>query len=452
MASAMSDAVRRLLGRLVLRLPPPLVLAAFNALLALAATPILMLPQAQISPFSWGDALFTSLSAVTVTGLSVMPLAGHLSTFGHVVILVLIQLGGLGLMTFAVLVLSALGLPIGLTHSAYLKEDLNQTSVRRVFALLAVILRVVIGCEIAGTLALAFVFVPVHGLGPGLWHAGFHAVSAFMNAGYSTLPQGLAPYAANPVVNLVVPLLVILGGLGYGVLTEIATVRGWQRLSLHAKLMLVGTAGLIVLAVALFAALEWSNPATLGQFDGIGARLAASWFQGVNPRTAGFTILDPAGMEDSTTSLFMALMIVGAGPTSTGGGIKVTTLMVMLIATVAFFRRQTELHACGRSIGIEEVLKVMALTAISLAVIFVATFLLTLTHQGVFLDVAFEVASAFGTAGLSRGLTPHLDGFGRAVIMAVMFLGRVGPLTLGFFLATQAQPRIRYPGAQVFLG
>lgn len=448
----MANRLPQVLGKLILRLPPPLVLAAFNALLALAGAPILMLPASQILPFSWGDALFTSLSAVTVTGLGVMSLSDHLSTFGHVVILVLIQLGGLGLMTFAVLVLSALGLPVGLTPTAYLKEDLNQTSLRRVIALVAVILRVVIGCELAGTVLLAFVFVPAFGLGTGLWHAGFHAVSAFMNAGYSSLPSGLTPFRTSPVINLVVPTLVIIGGLGYGVLTEIVTVRGWQRLSLHAKLMLVGTAALLVLSVTLFAALEWSNPRTLGQFDGVGQKLAVSWFQGVNPRTAGFATLDTAGMQDSTTSLFMGLMVVGAGPTSTGGGIKVTTVMVMLLATIAFFRRETELHAFSRSIGLEEVLKVMALTAISLAVIFVATFLLTVSHQGEFLDIAFEVSSAFGTTGLSRGLTPQLDTFGRAIIMAVMFIGRVGPLTLGFFLATQSQPRVRYPGAQVFLG
>lgn len=448
----MAKRLRRFLGRLVLRLPPPPVLAAFNALLALVATPVLMLPAAQLSPFSWGHALFTSLSAVAVTGLSVMSLPEHLSTFGHVVILILIQLGGLGLMTFAVLVLSALGLPVGLTQSTYLKEDLNQTSVRRVLGLLAVILRVALGCELAGTVLLAFVFVPAYGLGPGLWHAGFHSVSAFMNAGYSTLPDGLTPYATNPLVNVVVPVLIIIGGIGYGVLTEIVTARRWRRLSLHAKLMLVGTAALLAVSVGLFAVLEWTNPATLGRFDGASEKLAVSWFQGVTTRTAGFSTVDIARLEDSTTALFMALMIIGAGPTSTGGGIKVTTLLVMIIATVAFFRRQTELHAFGRSIGIEEVLKVMALTAISLMVIFVATFLLTLTHQGVFLDIAFEVTSAFGTTGLSRGLTPHLDGFGRAVIMAVMFLGRVGPLTLGFFLATQVQPRVRYPAAQVFLG
>lgn len=448
----MTNRLRSALGRLVLRLPPPLVLAAFNVLLVLATTPVLMLPIAQKMPFSWADALFTSLAAVTVTGLGVMALPEHLSTFGYVVILILIQLGGLGLMTFAVMVLSALGLPIGLTPSVYLKEDLNQTSLRRVLALLAVILKVVVGCELAGTVLLAFVFVPQFGLGEGLWHAGFHAISAFMNAGYTSLPDGLAPFATTPLVNLVMPALIVIGGLGYGVLTELATVRGWQRLSLHAKLMLVGTGVLIALAVVLFAVLEWSNPRTLGQFDGVGTKLAVSWFEGINPRTAGFGTLDVAGFEDSTTSLFMMLMIIGAGPTSTGGGIKVTTMMVMVFATIAFFRRQTELHAFGRSIGIEEVLKVMALTAISLGVIFVAIFLLTITHQGEFLDIAFEVSSAFGTTGLSRGLTPELDGFGRAVIMAVMLLGRVGPLTLGFFLATQIQPRVRYPAAQVFLG
>jgi trk system potassium uptake protein TrkH len=145
-------------------------------------------------------------------------------------------------------------------------------------------------------------------------------------------------------------------------------------------------------------------------------------------------------------------MVIGAGPTSTGGGIKVTTIIVMLLATVAFFRRQSQLHAFGRSIDLEQVLKVMALTAISLIVVFTGVFLLTLTHQGDFLDVAFEVASAFGTVGLTRGETGALDGFGRAVIMAIMFIGRVGPLTLGFFLATQARPRVRYPETPVYLG
>ncbi len=254
------------------------------------------------------------------------------------------------------------------------------------------------------------------------------------------------------MVNLAVPALFIIGGLGYGVLTELVRVRRWHRFSLHAKLMLIGTAALIFGGTAFFAVLEWNNPGTLGALPSPAARLLASWFQGVTTRTAGFNTVDIGALEDSTTTLFIALMFIGAGPTSTGGGIKVTTVMVMLIATVAFFRRETELHAFGRAISLDQVLKVMAVTAISVFVVFTGVFLLTLTHQGDFIDIAFEVASAFGTVGLSRGFTGTLDPFGRAVIMAIMFIGRVGPLTLGFFLATRAVPRVRYPAAEVYIG
>jgi trk system potassium uptake protein len=209
---------------------------------------------------------------------------------------------------------------------------------------------------------------------------------------------------------------------------------------------------LIVWSVVMFAALEWRNPLTLGQFVSVWDRLMVSWFQGVTTRTAGFNTLDMAHLEDSTALMFISLMLIGGGPGSTAGGIKVTTAIVMVLATVAFFRRQSELTAFGRSIGLDQVLKVMALTAISLMAVFAALFLLSLTHQGDFLDLFFEVASAFGTVGLSRGATGQLDDFGRAVIVVLMFLGRVGPLTLGFFLATRVRPRVRYPEGQVFLG
>ena len=447
----MAVALRRWLSRRVVGLPPPVFLAILYALLVVAGAFALMLPIAQVGRVSLADALFTSVSAVTVTGLGVIDVSEQITLFGQAVILVLIQLGGLGLMTFAVLVLSALGLPVGLTHTAFLREDLNQTSVGRLLELVAVILRVVLACELAGTVALSFAFVPEFGFWPGLWHALFHAVSAFNNAGFSTFPAGLVPWVADPFVNLVVPMLIIVGGIGYGVLTELATVRRWHRFSLHAKLMLLGTAILLAGGTVAVAVLEWDNPGTLGQLS-LGGKLMASWFQSVTTRTAGFNTIDIGAMEDSTTTLFMALMIVGAGPTSTGGGIKVTTLFVALIATHAFFRRQSELHAFGRSIRLDQVLKVMALTAIGLIVVFTGVFLLTLTHQGDFIDVAFEVASAFGTVGLTRGETGQLDPFGRAVIMAIMFIGRVGPLTLGFFLATRVTPRVRYPSAQVYLG
>jgi trk system potassium uptake protein len=434
------------------RTPPPLILAALYAVLIVMGASLLKLPSATTTAITWSDAMFTATSAVTVTGLVVLDTGADLTLFGQAVVATLIQLGGLGLMTFAVLVLAALGLPVGITGQLYLRDDLNQSAMGQLMKLVRTILKVVAVCVIAGAAALSITFIPRFGLWQGLWEALFHSISAFNNAGFSTFPDGLVPFATDPVVNIVIPALFIVGGIGYVVLHDVFTKKKWRKYSLHTKIMLVGTAVLIPWSVAMFAALEWSNPATLGQHDSAGARLVVSWFQGVTTRTAGFNTTDIGALHDSTSMMFISLMLIGGGPTSTAGGIKVTTFVIMLIATIAFFRRQTQLTAFGRSIGLEQVLKVMALTAISMILVFVGIFLLTLSHDGDFLDIAFEVASAFGTVGLSRGYTGELDDFGRAVVIAVMFLGRVGPLTLGFFLATRVTPRVRYPEGQVHLG
>ncbi|MCT4332598.1 Ktr system potassium transporter B [Paracoccus sp. YLB-12] len=441
-------ALRRWLGRT----PPPAVLAVLYLALIILGGLALKLPFMTRQTISLSDALFTSTSAVTVTGLAVIDTQYALTFWGQLVLATLIQLGGLGLMTFAVLVWSALGLQMGITHHTYLREDLNQTSYSRLTRLVWTIFRVVLMAEIAGAMLLCLSFMPATGLGPGLWHAIFHSVSAFNNAGFSTFSAGLTGYATDPVVNLVIPALFILGGIGYVVVADIHNRRFWHGWTLHTRLMLVGTAALIVIGVGLTAILEWNNPRTLAQFDSAGARLTVAWFQGVTTRTAGFNTTDIGGLHDSTSLLYMALMVIGAGPTSTGGGLKVTTVVVMLLATLAFFRRRTEIWAFGRSIGLDEVLKVMALIAIASVLIFSATFVLIASHEGHFLDISFEVASAFGTTGLSRGYTAELSDFGRFVIMVVMFLGRVGPLTLGFFLATRITPRVRYPEGQVHLG
>ncbi|WP_037297376.1 MULTISPECIES: TrkH family potassium uptake protein [Roseovarius] len=433
-------------------MPPPLILSVLYAVLIVLGAGALKLPFAHSVPITWSDAIFTSTSAVTVTGLVVIDTGAHLTLFGQMVVAFLIQMGGLGLMTFAVLILGALGLPVGITGKLYLREDLNQSSVHQLSNLVLTILKVVVVCEVAGAMLLALTFVPHYGFWPGIWESIFHSISAFNNAGFSTFPNGLVPYATDPVVNTVIPALFIVGGIGYVVLHDVFTQKSWQAWSLHTKIMLVGTAFLIPWSVGMFALLEWNNPGTLGQFDSITARLAVSWFQGVTTRTAGFNTTDIGALHDSTSMMFISLMLIGGGPTSTAGGIKVTTFVVMIIATVAFFRRQQQLHAFGRSIALDQVLKVMALTAISLILVFVGVFLLTATHDGHFLDISFEVASAFGTVGLSRGYTGELSEFGRAVIIAIMFLGRVGPLTLGFFLATRVAPRVRYPEGKVYLG
>ncbi|MEW9920163.1 potassium transporter TrkG [Marimonas sp. MJW-29] len=190
----------------------------------------------------------------------------------------------------------------------------------------------------------------------------------------------------------------------------------------------------------------------MGGLDGTGTKLLASWFQAVTPRTAGFNTLDYAAMETPTTVMTITLMLVGGGPSSTAGGIKVTTLIVLILATLAFFRRQERLNIFGRSLGVDEIMKVLALTSLSLFLVLIGLFLVSLTYRGDFLDLLFEVTSAFGTVGLSRGATGELDEFGRIFIIVIMFVGRLGPLTLGFFLAKRSMPRVRYPDGRVYLG
>lgn len=441
----------RTVKRRVSHLPPPLVLVLIYATFILLGAITLKLPFATTAPITWSDAVFTATSAVTVTGLAVLDTGGDFTLFGQIVIAFLIQLGGLGLMTFAVLILSMLGLPVGFTHHLYLREDLNQTSATDLLALTKMILRVVLLCEMAGAALLALVFVPEFGWGEGMWQSVFHSVSAFNNAGFSLFPDSLSRWVGNPVINIVIPVLFILGGLGFTVAADVWGHRRWRQYSLHTKLMLVGTAALLAWSTIAFAAMEWTNPNTLGALDWP-ARIWASWFQGASTRTAGFNTVDIGALNDSTALMFMTLMVIGAGSTSTGGGIKVTTFIVLLLATVAFFKRRPNVDVFGRRLGADQIMKVLALSMVSLLLILIALFVTLLFHEGEFLDLAFEAVSAFGTVGLSRGVTGDFDTAGRIVIMFIMFVGRVGPLTLGFLLATKRPKRISYPSGTVYLG
>ncbi len=447
MAFQLSKLVKRFTK---LRMPPPAALVIFYLVFIGLGAILLCLPISHNGDIGLGEALFTSTSAVTVTGLVLADTGAAFTGFGQAVIAILIQLGGLGLMTFAVLLLGALGIPVGMPQRLILREDLNQTSLSNLTYLARIILIIALVCEAIGAALLAFVFVPEFGWN-GVWQAIFHSISAFNNAGFALHPDSLSQWVGNSIVNIVIPALFILGGLGFIVVGDIYEKRQWRRLTLHSKLMLLGTAVLIVWGSVMFGILEWTNPNTLGPLNTVD-KLWASWFQGVTPRTAGFNTIDTGGMHDSATMLTMTLMLVGGGSTSTAGGIKVTTLCVLLLATVAFFRRQTTLHAFGRSLGVDEVMKVLALTTISMLLVLTGIFVTSINHDGQFIDLAFEVTSAFGTVGLSRGTTGELDGVGRAIIMVMMFIGRVGPLAIGFFLATRSVARVKYPAGQVYLG
>ncbi|MBL39426.1 MAG: Ktr system potassium transporter B [Xanthomonadales bacterium] len=448
----MSPGLLSVFGRRAINIPPSGVLMLTYLLLIAVGTMLLMLPAATHGGISWSDAVFTATSAVTVTGLVVVETGGDFTLLGQALILLLIQLGGLGIVTFAVLILSMLGLPVGLSQRIYLRNELNQTSMSDLLRMALVILRVVILFELAGMAALAFVFVPEFGWLEGLWQSLFHSVSAFNNAGFGLFPDSFVRWGGHPVINIVVPLLIVVGGIGFSVLTDLYHHRTWRKFSLHTRLMLVGSAALAAWSIATFALLEWNNPETLGQFAATTDRFMASVFQALTTRTAGFNTVDMADLEDSSTLMFILLMFIGGGSASTAGGIKVTTFLVMLLATAAFLRRRSDPVAFHRSLGHAEIMKVLALVSLSAFAVTAATFLLSLTNDLDFLDLLFEAVSAFGTVGLSRGITDELNQAGRAVIVILMFIGRVGPLALGLFMATRVPPSVRYPAGRIFLG
>ena len=440
----------RLSWKKALRMPAPALLSLYYMASIVLGAILLWLPISNHGDIGLSEALFTSTSAVTVTGLALADTGAAFTVFGQAVIAALIQLGGLGIMTFAVLLLGALGISVGMPQRLVLREDLNQTSLSNLTYIARMILIIAAACEAIGAALLALVFVPEFGWS-GLWQAIFHFISAFNNAGFALHPDSLSQWVGNPIINLVIPALFILGGLGFIVVGDVYRTRSWHKLTLHSKLMLVGSAVLITWGSVMFGLLEWRNPETLGHLSAAD-KLWASWFQGTTPRTAGFNTINTGAMHDSTSMLTMTLMLVGGGSTSTAGGIKVTTLFVLLLATVAFFRRQTTLHAFGRSLGVDEVMKVLALTSISMLLVLTGIFVMLINHDGQFIDLAFEVTSAFGTVGLSRGITGELDGIGRGIIMVIMFVGRVGPLAIGFFLATRSVPKVKYPAGQIYVG
>ena len=419
---------------------------------AAAGAGLLMLPMATRQAITTSDALFTALSAITVTGLTVVPTGATFTFFGQAVILALIQIGGLGLMVLAVVILSMLGMRIGVVEKSFLTSDLGISSRNSIFRVTWLIFRVVLVCELAGAALLAIHFVPSYGLVDGLWHSVFHAVSAFNNAGFALFENSLAHLFNDIFALLVIIALLTIGGLGFAVLSDLIELRRWRRFSLHTKIMLVGSLLLVSVSLVLFVMLEWQNPSTLGLFESPLTKLQVALFEVTSPRTAGFNIVETQLLEDSTTLLTVVLMIIGGGSTSTAGGIKVTTFFVLLLATIAFLRRSKSIRAFGYQIGILQGLKVMALLTISVLLMIGALFTLLMTQPLPFLDLLFEVASAFGTVGLSRGATEDLDNIGRAIICGLMVAGRLGPLFLGYSMARQSRPLIRYPEGQIYLG
>ncbi|MCU9614603.1 TrkH family potassium uptake protein [Caldibacillus lycopersici] len=439
------------LKRRMFQLSPPQILASGFFVLILLGTFLLKLPFATSASISWLDAVFTATSATTVTGLAVVDTGTTFTTFGEVIIMLLMQFGGLGFMTFAVLFFLMFKKKIGLQERVLIQESLNQTALGGLVQLVKALFIFSISIEAIGFILLSIKWVPAFGWQTGMYQSLFHTIASFNNAGFSLWPDNLTSYAGDPLVNIVITGLFITGGIGFTVLVDLWNKKNFKHLSLHSKMMLVGTLGINVIATLLLFILEYSNPGTLGSLS-LPDKLWGAYFQAVTTRTAGFNSIDIGAMTTPSLLLMMLLMFVGAGSSSTASGIKVTTFIVLILATYSYLRGKDETIIYNRAIKKQAILKALAITIISFMLIFVTIFLLTITENAPFLSIVFEVVSAFGTVGLTTGITADLTSIGKCIIIVMMFIGRIGPLTIAFLFTKQKSSSIRYPEEDIFIG
>lgn len=434
---------------------PRLIVLAF-AVLIVAGTLLLKIPAAN-NGITWLDAFFESVSAVTVTGLQAVVPADDFTPLGQGILASLIQLGGLGIMTAATVGALLMGHRMGFRELLIVREELaSPDTPRNVARLVGQVALITVLVELVGVVVLTVRFA-LQGHGFGALGLGlFHTIAAFCNAGFDIFEGGTAAYAGDPAVNLTLIYLVIAGGLGFPVLVNLYHYRKIRRLTLQSKLVLITTAVLLVVGILSVALLEWTNPRTLGG-EPFGTRVLMSLFQGVTPRTAGFATVTYSDMRDPTLAVQIALMFIGTAPVSTGGGIKVTTLALIFLIFISQIRGQDEVTAFERRIPRSLIAK--SLTVLSLSVLLVsgASLALMISDEVPFLTALFEVTSAFGTVGLSLGpgygLATELSPFGKLLLAAVMFAGRVGPITVVVALAQRSKPRrYTFPEEEIAIG
>ena len=442
---------------------PERLLALGFLLLILLGTALLALPVSgrEGRAIGWFDSLFTATSAVCVTGLTAVDTAASFSLFGQIVLLLLIQVGGLGFMVFATLIMSMLGHRVSLRERLLIRESMNASSLADLSRLVRANAALAFAIEGAGAALLSFRFIPLYGPARGIWFSVFHAVSAFCNAGFDLFGRfsSLTGFAGDPLVLLTVSLLIILGGLGFSVILEIPRRRGSTRgLTLNARIALWSTGLLLALGTAFFAAVEWQNPATLaaGGADGP-QRLLSAFFQSATLRTAGFNSVDLAGLTDGTKLFSCLLMLIGACPASTGGGVKTTTAAAAVLLVISVVRGQEDVNLGGRRLPGDVTKRALAVCAIALSMVFAGTLLIALMEGGRYslADILFETTSAVATVGVSAIGSSHLTVGSRIVLIPLMFLGRVGPLTLATALAKgqgSAKTHVKFPEESVMIG
>lgn len=385
------------------------------------------------------DALFTATTATCVTGLVTVPTVSTWSVFGQAVILVLIQVGGLGVITIAAGIMVLLGKRIGVNNRILIQDSFSLNSLS---GIVKFINKVIIGAlvvEAIGALMYMTVFVPEFGL-KGIWISVFNSVSAFCNAGMDIIAENsLCDYALNPIVNITTSALIIAGGIGFIVWWDVARIikdkkkRHFRFLTLHSKIAISVTACLIVSGMIAFLLFEYNNPLTIQEYS-FAEKIEASFFQSVTTRTAGFATIPQENLTDSSAIVSLILMFIGGSPVGTAGGIKTVTFLVLVATAISVIRNRRSANVFGRQIAEEAIRKAVGVFVMSFCVVAVSTILLSYVTNADFLDVIYETVSATATVGLTRNLTPSLNTSGKLIITIAMFLGRVGPISLAVAL------------------
>lgn len=436
---------RRTRRRPLLHHPHQVVVVAFAAAIGIG-TLLLVLPVARAGEGAAPvlTALFTATSAVCVTGLVVVDTGGYWSPFGEAVVLALIQVGGFGIMTMASLLGLLVSRRLGLRTRLNAAAETKSLGIGDVRSVLLGVLKVTLLLETLAALLLTVRFWTAYDipLPRALYHGVFHAVSAFNNAGFGLYGDSLVRFVDDAWICLTIAVAVIAGGIGFPVLFELRRALGRpRRWSLHTKITVTTTAVLLALGTAFVTAAEWNNPGTLGSLDTPG-RLLAGFFHGVMPRTAGFNSLDMAALRDETLLGTMILMFIGGGSAGTAGGIKVTTFVILLFVIYAEVRGEEQVNAFDRRIGPRVQRQALTVALLSVAAVVASTLaVVTVTHLPL-MDVAFEVVSAFGTVGLSTGITADLPPAAQVLLVLVMFLGRLGPIALASSIALRDRRRM----------
>lgn len=409
------------------------------------------------------DALFTATSATCVTGLVTLPTVSAWSTFGHVVILILIQIGGLGIITVISGLAVALHRKFGFKDSLLISDAFNLTTLE---GLSRFITKVILGTFIIegiGALLYMLVFIPDFGVARGIWISVFTSVSAFCNAGLDIIAvDSLCGYATNPLINTVTCMLIILGGIGYIVWWDFIRVsrefknqgfKCFRRLTLHSKIAISTTAVLILFGAVMIFAFEYNNPATIGEMS-LPQKIQAAFFQSITTRTAGFATIPQENLTNGSAFTSLVLMFIGGSPVGTAGGIKTVTIAVLFFTALSIIANRNEVVLFNRSLTNTVTRKAVAVAITSFAIVVVSTLLLSFTIDAPALDVLYEVVSANATVGLSRGITPLLNTFGKLIITFTMYFGRVGPISLviAFSYKKEIKNNIKEPTEKVSVG